>query len=541
MNKFIRLLLTFFICLFLANWSFSQSWDWSVQFGNQGNEIINGLENTFSGEYFMAGAYSETLEIGDTTLASIGFADVFLSKLDASGSAIWTVSGGSTNIDETAGISIDTSENIIWTGQFWVQSYFGPDTLFAQSSSKAIFMVKYNSQGNYLWSKSISGSGIKVINDVATDSENNIYLTGYFEDSLFIDDDVLIAPDGQNFFLLKYHETGDLIWGKNYGTFGEIRGNCIDIDSNDDIVVGGYFQGAVDFDGFELESNNIDFDLFVVKFSPSGTAIWAKEALGVYDDICGSITIDSANNIYLSGSFIGEMSLGDGIQIATPGFQENLFLIKYDTDGTPIWARGLDSQEFNDISFGLDIKVHQQAVGMVGFFDGELKVDEFSILSESSQFNGFAASFNTSDGKAKWLQLIPGSSQLISNQIEVNSNGELTFGGYFSENAYFDNNTMISNGLNDVFISKLKDISTSHHELEKEVLDFEIFPNPASDVINILTEADVYFIKIYDLHGRLIKGIENEKTIDVSNLTSGNYFLQTGNDFFVKNVLFTKM
>lgn len=541
MSKIIRLLFTFFICLLAGGFSIAQTWDWSAQFGNQGNEIINGLENTISGDYFMAGAFSETFEIGETTLESIGFADVFLSKIDASGVPLWAVSGGSLNIDETAGISIDTSENIIWTGQFWVQSYFGPDTIFAQSSSRAIFMVKYSSSGNYLWSKSISGSGIKVINDVVTDSTNNIYLTGYFEDSLFIDNTILVAPSGQNFFLLKFDPSGDLAWGKNYGTYGDIRGNCLDVDSNNDIVVGGYFQGAVDFDGFELQSNNINFDLFVVKFSPSGTVIWAKEALGVYDDICGSIAIDSLNNIYLSGSFIGEMSLGDGIQISTPGFKENLFLLKYQADGTPVWARALDSQEFNDISLGLDIAIHEEVVGMTGYFDGELKLDEFSILSESDQFNGFAAAFNTNDGKAKWLRLIAGSDQLISSQITVNPEGDFTLGGYFLEEAYFDNNTLISNGINDIFVSKLETILTTNQELKTESVGFEIFPNPTKDVINILTESDDYFIKIYDIHGRLLKSAENEKTIDVSDFTSGNYILQIGNAISVKNVVLIKI
>ncbi len=540
MNKFISILFLLFFFFGAIQNTMTQTWDWTAQFGNEGNEIINGIEIEASGDYIIAGGFSETLELGSTTLEAIGAADVFISKLNSFGEVQWAVGGGSINIDETAGISIDAAGNIIWVGQYWVQGFFGIDTLFAQSNSKAIFMVKYDASGNYLWSKSISGSALKVINDVATDSNNNIYLTGYFEDSLLLEDTVLVAPLDQNFFIIKFDESGNLVWGHNYGTFGNIRGSSIAIDSNGDILVGGHFQGKVDFGGFVLQSNNIDFDLFVVKFDPSGIALWAREALGIYDNICSSIAIDSQSNVYVSGSFVGEMSLGDNIQISTPGFKENLFLLKYDADGSPVWARALDNQQFNDISLSLDVAVHDQMVGMTGYFEGELKIDELTIMAQSDQFNGFVAAFKTLDGKSDWLRLVPGSNQLISSQIAIDEEGIFIIGGYFLEEAHFDNDVLISNGFNDIFVSKMKEISTANREVDFNERHVEVFPNPAADVVNILSDTDVFFVAIYDIHGRLLIRIENEKKIDVSTLPSGTYFLKIGTAGLVKSILFIK-
>ncbi len=541
MSKFIRFVFLLFIAVVAKESTIAQNWDWSVHFGNDGSEIINDLKLMDSGDYFIAGAYGETMEIGDTSLESMGFSDVFLSKLNNSGTAQWAVSGGSLNIDETAGISVGTDGDIVWTGQFWVQGFFGPDTIFAQSSSKALFLVKYGQSGNYHWSKSISGSAIKVVNDVVTDSENSIYLTGYFEDSLFIDATTLIATQGQHFFILKFDASGNLIFGKNYGISGSIRGNTIEIDSNNDVIVGGYFNGTVNFDGFLLESNNLHFGLFLVKFNPTGMAVWAKEALGVFNNICSSVTIDSENNIYLSGSFIGVMILSDNLQIATPGFKENLFLLKYNTSGSPIWARGLNSQEFNEISLGLDIEVHEENISMTGYFDKELKVDEHNIMAASDQFNGFVAAFSTIDGKADWLKLIPGSAQLVSSQIDIDEQGQFSLGGYFSNEAYFGNNTLISNGSNDIFVSKLDVVSTTDPELKASKSGIHIFPNPATDFVNILTESNIFIIKIFDLHGKLLRCIENEKWIDTSGLLPGSYILQFETKSFVENTLLLKI
>lgn len=540
MSQFIRFIIFLIVCCAFARFSPAQTWEWNAQFGNEGNEFISGIEIAESGDYFIAGAFSQTMEIAGTSLESIGFADVFLAKLNPSGQAQWAVSGGSNNIDETAAISLDASGNIVCTGQFWVNGFFGPDTLVAESSSKAIFLAKYRESGDYHWSKSISGSAIKVVSDVTTDSEDNIYLTGYFEDSLLLADTFLFAPTGQNFFILKFDTSGNLVWGSNYGTFGTIRGSSLAVDLEGDIVAGGYFQGAVDFGGFMLQSNNIDYDIFLVKFNPLGAAIWAKEALGVYDDICSSIAFDSQNNIYVSGNFIGEMSLGNGIQISTPGFKENLFLLKYNSAGTPLWARALDSQQFNDYSLSLDIAVHDQLVGMTGYFEGELKIDELSIQAQSDQFNGFVAAFDAQDGKAEWLRLVAGSGQLISSEIVIDQEGKFTIGGYFTEEAYFDNDVLISSGFNDVFVSKMEAISTANQDVVFTGQDVEIFPNPVVDIINISNTESVFFIKIYDLRGKLMVMAENEESLDVSMLPPGSYLLQVGNGHFIKNSIFIK-
>jgi len=61
---------------------------------------------------------------------------------------------------------------------------------------------------------------------------------------------------------------------------------------------------------------------------------------------------------------------------------------------------------------------------------------------------------------------------------------------------------------------------------------FKLYPNPAKDVLNIETKKtiDVNSINIYNTLGQLVLVIPNAqqtKTIDVSSLKTGNYFLKS--------------
>ncbi len=53
MNQIIRLLFLFFICCIPGGHLMAQTWDWAVQFGNEGNEMISGFEINNAGNYFL--------------------------------------------------------------------------------------------------------------------------------------------------------------------------------------------------------------------------------------------------------------------------------------------------------------------------------------------------------------------------------------------------------------------------------------------------------------------------------------------------------
>ncbi|MES2813103.1 MAG: T9SS type A sorting domain-containing protein [Bacteroidota bacterium] len=112
-----------------------------------------------------------------------------------------------------------------------------------------------------------------------------------------------------------------------------------------------------------------------------------------------------------------------------------------------------------------------------------------------------------------------------------------TFGGL--ANIYFDYNYPITTNTYTTTIQALsvQDFSFSNY--------FNLYPNPVSDVLNINKKESIEIssIQIYNVLGQLMMVVPNAKnasTIDVSNLSSGNYFVKINSDKGTSNTRFIK-
>ena len=63
-------------------------------------------------------------------------------------------------------------------------------------------------------------------------------------------------------------------------------------------------------------------------------------------------------------------------------------------------------------------------------------------------------------------------------------------------------------------------------EVDMDDLNMVIYPNPASSVIHINTDADVLNVKVYDITGRLVMQQSSETSFNVSQLKQGLYIMQ---------------
>jgi uncharacterized repeat protein (TIGR01451 family) len=107
-------------------------------------------------------------------------------------------------------------------------------------------------------------------------------------------------------------------------------------------------------------------------------------------------------------------------------------------------------------------------------------------------------------------------------------------------NIYFDfNPAIITPTCLTLFVSSLnvQDFVFSNY--------FSLFPNPVENVLNISSKENIEIssVNIYNTLGQLVLVIpnaQNTKTIDVSSLTSGNYFIKINSDKGTSNTKFIK-
>ena len=117
-------------------------------------------------------------------------------------------------------------------------------------------------------------------------------------------------------------------------------GKVVRYDANGNILVAGRFGNVPDFDlgtGVFNITEWSAYDIFVAKYSASGTLIWAKGFTGTSGSQkeIADLIIDQNNNLYLTGKFSGTMDFDPdlGQDLRTSMVSWNTFLIKLDANG----------------------------------------------------------------------------------------------------------------------------------------------------------------------------------------------------------------
>ena len=104
---------------------------------------------------------------------SSGGQDIFLVKYNSDAEKQWTRQLGSSSNDAGRGVAVDSNNNIYVTG-----TTAGGLDGYTNSGEQDIFLVKYDLNGNKLWTRQLGTSASDIAHGVAVDSSNNIYVTG---------------------------------------------------------------------------------------------------------------------------------------------------------------------------------------------------------------------------------------------------------------------------------------------------------------------------------------------------------------------------
>jgi hypothetical protein len=222
---------------------------------------------------------------------------------------------------------------------------------------------------------------------VITDSNNNIYMTGFYAASssqnvrngsdinnYIISGITLPATTGEAAFLIKYNSLGIVQWATFLNGTGNDRGLSLDVDSSDNIYLSGFYISTSsvivrDVSGnsqtaslITLPASGATSNAFLIKYNSSGIAQWATY-LGNNDaaDEGKAVKVDSLNNIYLGGYYnsTSTVSIQDVSGIGqTPSPTITVlpsttnragFLIKYNSSGIAQWAIYLNGNGDDEI------------------------------------------------------------------------------------------------------------------------------------------------------------------------------------------------
>jgi Beta-propeller repeat len=295
-------------------------------------------------------------------------------------------------------------------------------------------------------------TGSVTINAVAKAASGNIYITGYLSGAVTFGS-VSVTATAAEFFLVKYNSSGVAQWvqkSTSNNGLGFAEGKALVVDGSENIYITGTFRttpnpgGTVVFSGLaSIESYptlHDATDIFVVKYDAGGTALWVRREGGEGDytgDAGTAITIDGSS-VYVVGFFTpigvgafppGSVGVG-GVFFPNSNASLETFVVKYDLNGTPIWARNIDASVGFTV-FGNSIVVDVSGnVFISGYFTGSALYNGTSTASTGLN-DGFLAKYN-STGTLLWFTKTGGTGDDTNSGLTLDGSGNIYTAGSFS-------------------------------------------------------------------------------------------------------------
>jgi len=309
------------------------------QLGSSGEDVAKGVAVDSSGNLYVTGYTDGGLD-GNS---SSGKQDFFLTKYNSSGTKEWTKQEGSSGNDYAYGVAVDSSDNIYVTG-YTDKKFHGNNN----SGRFDIFLVKYNSSGIRQWTKQLGTSNNDYASAVATDSSDNIYVTGNTWGGLDGStkpsycmgySTVKASKECTDTFLVKYNSSGTKQWVKQLEGSSKSydKSQGLAVDSSDNIYVAGFTNG-----GLDGNTNSGKHDILLVKYNSGGSKQWLQQLGSSNNDFGLGVGVDSKGNIYVTGYTEG------GLEGNTNSGERDIFLVKYNSSGTKQWTKQLGTPTFEE-------------------------------------------------------------------------------------------------------------------------------------------------------------------------------------------------
>jgi len=426
--------------------SSSQSY-FAVTFGGTNNNQGESIAVDSSGNIYITGYFYETVDFGGGNVTSAGSTDIFVLKLNSSGTFQWVNTYGGTSFDFGRGIAVDSSGNIYITGYFYETVDFGGGNLTSAGGAD-IFVLKLNSSATFQWVSTFGSTSIDVGEDITVDSSGNSYITGYFEGTVDFGAGNVTSAGSADIFVLKLNSSGTFQWVNTYGGSAFDVGMDITVDSSGNSYITGYFEGTVDFGAGNVTSAGAA-DIFILKLNSSGAFQWVNIFGGTSTDVGQGIAVDSSGNSYITGSFQGTVDFGSG-DITPSGF-DDIFVLKVNPSGTFQWVSTFGGTS-NDV--GEDITVDSSGNSYItGWFRETVDFGAGNVTSAGGA-DIIVLKLNSS-GTFQWVNTYGGTSGDVGEGITVDSSGNSYITGWFRETVDFGAGNVTSAGGADIIVLKL--------------------------------------------------------------------------------------
>lgn len=306
---------------------------WAGAFGGQRDDKLNAIAVGSGGQLYLSGAIRLNGDIdpsGKTrNIVTRGTDDNFIERLNpANGSVVWSkVFGENKTIETVQKLSVAPDGGVVAAG------FFNETLPLDRSNSKYnvtavgwydIYLTKIDSSGHFDWSTSFGGKKLDTLGDMTLSPAGDIYVTGNFIKTMTIGSDALGTDYETQAYIAKFSGTGHAVWGRCFGSEGNVTATSIAVGSNGDVYAAGYYDDDTNFntaggtnfvkvdkdDAGYLPEQESPTDAYVSRLTASGDYISTVHFGGINGSVeIKDMTADASGGLILVGQFANVINI----------------------------------------------------------------------------------------------------------------------------------------------------------------------------------------------------------------------------------------
>lgn len=278
---------------------------------------------------YVCGNFSGTLSSGKNKIVSHGKNDIFIARLNSTGSIEKLIGIGSDETETASSFSVNDEGGVILTGEF--EKSFKCDSIDIstkiRNGKSNSFILQLDADFNTKWVNVIESEEYLKISSVKYDQSGNIYATGSFSYKCWLSDTVFSSQGLTDCFLLKYSESGKIIWSRSFGSNYYDYSNHINVDNLQGVILTGSLGNILTLDDLILDPLSQVNTTMIIQFSPFGDVTWGDCLQSDGRSFSEGSILDRDGNIYISGSFNNNFKKDN--EVLTSYGDQDVFLAKY--------------------------------------------------------------------------------------------------------------------------------------------------------------------------------------------------------------------
>jgi hypothetical protein len=311
--------------------AFSQQ-RWQRTYGGTGDDESRSVQQTTDGGYIVAGY---------TGAPSPVPYQIYLIKTNASGDTLWTRTYGGTGDEWGYSVQQTTDGGYIVVGR-----------TYSFGNNEEVYLVKTNSFGDTLWTKTYGGTGDEWGSSVQQTQDG-----GY-----------IVAGDASSFgnirqvYLVKTNASGDTLWTRNYGGASDDWGRSVQQTTDGGYIVAG---GTTSFGNGS--------QVYLVKTNASGDTLWTRTYGEMSEEYGFSVRQTSDTGFIVAGV---TRSFGNYIQV---------YLVKTNASGDTLWTRNYGGTTEDE---GWSVQQTTDGGYIISGYTGSFGVDYYQVYLVKTDASG---------------------------------------------------------------------------------------------------------------------------------------------------------